>query len=82
MPESKSKTIKDVYEIARQLSSSERELLVAMLERDENTSTPSREIKQAWVDESDHRMRLIDEGKAGWVDGEKVLRDLRKSIAR
>jgi hypothetical protein len=80
MSESKPVTAQDVYEVILRLSAEERELLSAMLDQDENTYTISQEIKQVWVDESDRRMQLIEEGKAGWVGGEQVLRDLRQSI--
>jgi hypothetical protein len=80
MSESKPVTAQDVYEVILRLSGEERELLSAMLDPDENTYTISQEIKQVWVDESDRRMQLIEEGKAGWVGGEQVLRDLRQSI--
>ncbi len=82
MSESKAKTAQDVYEIVLQLSSGERERLEVLMDKDGSSGRASPEIKQAWIDETDRRMQLIDAGKAGWVDGEQVMRDLRKSVAR
>jgi len=80
MSEPKPKTAEDVYEAALALSEIERERLKSMLTREESSGWASPEIEQAWVDECNRRMRLIEEGKAGWVDGEQVLAKLRKSV--
>jgi hypothetical protein len=81
MSESKPKTAQDVYEIICGLSAEEREELSAMLEHEDSPGWASPEIEQAWLEESRQRVRLIEEGKAGWVDGEQVLAKLRKLVA-
>ena len=80
MSESKSKIVQDAYNVVQALAADERELLMVMLEQDQKPGWASPEIEQAWVEECNRRMQLIKEGKAGWVDGEQVLADLRKSI--
>jgi len=74
-------TVTEIYEAALRLSAAEREELSAMLEHEKSHGWASLEIKQAWLEESRRRVRLIEEGKAGWVDGEQVLASLRKLVA-
>lgn len=81
MSESKPKSAQDLYEAAQQLSSDERELLAAMLNQDEAPGFASPEIEKAWIEECNRRRQLVKEGKAGWVDGEQFMRELRKSLA-
>jgi len=71
-----------VYEAALKLSADERELLVTMLRQDEHDTPQADEITQAWIEESNRRLQLIAEGKAGWVDGELALKQLRESITK
>jgi hypothetical protein len=56
-------------------------LLAARLIQDTSSGFASPEIEQAWIEECDRRIQLIDEGKAGWVDGEQFMQKLRKSLA-
>lgn len=78
----KLKTVEQIYKEALKLSDDEREKLVVLLEQDGHADWASPDIKQAWIEECDRRMKLIDEGKAGWVDGEQFMRNLRKSLAK
>jgi hypothetical protein len=75
------RTMEEIYQDALRLSSEEREKLVGMLDQDENSGWTSLEIKQAWIEECDRRVQLVKDGKAGWVDGEPFMRDLRQSLA-
>jgi hypothetical protein len=81
MSESKPKTAQDVYEVVRQLSPDERKLLEILMDNDDNSGWASPELEQAWIEECDRRIQLINEGKAGWVDGEQFMQKLRKSLA-
>jgi hypothetical protein len=82
MSESKPKTVQAIFQEVQRLNRDERELLLSMLRQDEANDPVSDEITQAWIEESDRRLRLIEEGKAGWVDGEQALQQLRESIAK
>jgi len=80
---SKLTTVQELYEAALQLSAEEREILIRMLEQDLQTgdswyATP--EIAQAWNEEIERRIKLIDEGKMGTVSWEEVQRGLRKIL--
>ena len=81
MSESKPKTVQDVFEIVRQLSADQQEQLLTLMDQNKDSGWASPEIKQAWIEECDRRVQLVKEGKAGWVDGEQFMRDLRKSLA-
>jgi hypothetical protein len=82
MSESKPKTVQAIFQEVQRLNRDERELLLSMLRQDEANDPVSDEITQAWIEESDRRLRLIEEGKAGWVDGEQALQQLCESIAK
>lgn len=81
MSESKPKSAQDIYTEALKLSVEERELLVAMLEQNDSPGWASPEIEQAWMEELARRRKLMDEGKVGFVDGEKFLNELRQKYA-
>jgi hypothetical protein len=81
MSESKPKTVEDVYEIVRRLSTDQREQLVALMDQNVDPGWASPEIKQAWLEECDRRVQLVKEGKSGWVDGEQFMHGLRESLA-
>lgn len=74
-------TVAEIYEAALKLSAAERDELSVMLEHGKSPGWVSPEIQQAWLEESRRRVRLIEEGKAGWVDGEQAVADLRKLVA-
>ena len=73
----------DAIEAALKLSAEEREILIRMLEQDLQTgdswyATP--EIAQAWNEEIERRIKLMDEGKMETVSWEEVQRGLRKIL--
>jgi hypothetical protein len=74
-------TVKQLYAAACKLSADQREQLVALMGQNEDSGWASPEIKQAWLEECDRRVQLVKEGKAGWVDGEQFMCDLRESLA-
>ena len=82
MSESKSKTAQAIFNDIQALDPDERELLVTMIQLDEINESASDEITRAWIEQSKRRMKLIEEGKAGWVDGEQALKQLRESVAK
>jgi hypothetical protein len=51
------------------------------MDQNEDSGWASPKIKQAWLEECDRRVQLVKEGKAGWVDGEQFMCDLRESLA-
>ena len=76
-------TVQELYKAALKLSAEEREILIRMLEQDLQTgdswyATP--EIAQAWNEEIERRIKLIDEGKMETVSWEEVQRGLRKIL--
>lgn len=78
------KTVEEIYQDALKLSPEEREKLSCMLEHDLHDpdswyATP--EIAQAWNEEIARRVKLMAEGKMATVDGETVMRRLRKIVA-
>jgi hypothetical protein len=81
MSESKPKTAQAIFKDIQGLDPDERELLVTMIQLDEINEPASDEITRAWIEESKRRMKLIEEGKAGWVEGEQALKQLRESVA-
>jgi hypothetical protein len=81
MPGSSNKTAKDIYEDALKLGKDEREKLFFMLTQQTGSGFAAPDIEQAWIEECDRRVQLIEEGKAGWVDGDEALQELRKTVA-
>ena len=82
MSESKSKTVQAIFNDIQALDPDERELLETIIQLGEINESASDEITRAWIEESKRRMKLIEEGKAGWVDGEQALKQLRESVAK
>ena len=82
MSESKPKTAEEVFAAFLALSAEEQEKLLLMVNNSEHSGWASPEIKQAWIDECDRRMQLIDEGKMKLVPSQEVHRRLAKIIAK
>ena len=78
------RTAEQIFQAALRLSPEEREKLACMLE--DNVHNPDSwyatpEIAQAWNKEIARRIKAIDEGTVQLLDGDKVLRDLRRKYA-
>ena len=78
------KTAEDIYREALKLSVDEQEKLSCMLTQglqDPDSWYATPEIAQAWNEEIARRVKAIDDGTAKFLDGEKVLQELRRKYA-
>lgn len=76
----KPKTAEDVYTAALALSETERERLMVMLANQEGSGWASPEIEQAWLEEIQHRVRLLEEGKMATVPATDALNRARERL--
>jgi putative addiction module component (TIGR02574 family) len=74
-----------IIEAAMTLPPAERAEIVTELIRTLDGPTPEAseqaDIDAVWQDEIRRRMRLIKQGRAQWIDGERVMEKLRPSAA-
>lgn len=74
------KTAADLYEDALKLTEDEREKLSQMLAQETDTFYDTPEIKKAWEDEIERRIKLMDEGKMKMYSSEEVHQSMRKIL--
>ncbi len=82
MSEPKLKTAEDVYEDALELSDAERERLKSMLSNAASSGWASPEIKQAWMEEVQQRIKLLDEGKMATVPATDAVNRARERLTK
>ena len=80
MSESKPKTAQGVYEIVCELNAAEQDKLMTMLEQDRNNGAADDEVRQSWIEESNRRIKLIEEGKMELVPADEVHAKLQTRL--
>ena len=76
------KKAEDVFKDALALNADEREQLVKLLIDQSAGGWATPEIEQAWKDEVERRVEVLDRGEAELIPAEEVFRRLDDSFAK